>query len=515
VRDEARLIFNSLLSYGSQAVTAAVGLFMVPYLIGALGHDRYGVIGIAGSILTLVVLIELGLRPAAARQFTRFLHLGEHERANELASTALLAYAGIGVTIVAVAVLVGDAFLAVMQLTDPLRAEAWPMLVVVAASFAVVLLQAPYEAALASRLRYDVTQYCQAGGAVFRAALIVLTFSFWRPALIVWAGAALLWSAVSLLIHRQRAHVHVSSLDLRRAHVSRRGARDLVTFGAWASVNRLAQWLSEYSGPMIVSAYLGPQAVALYTPAIVLVVALQPLHRAFLGQLTPVVTRFHAEGAVERIARVLERSTRYGLLIGGGAIVLVAALAFPLIRLWLGEGFAVTALVLIAWCMRSLLQAAAGGSFAVFMGTGEVRVVALINVVLALGGVSAALYLIDQTRLGVLAPALAMLAAQVVRSAIWFLVVTRIADLNRLRYLRRAFAGPLLCLAVLGSVALGVQHCLVVPDLIELVAAAAGAGVVFLALTWALGLNAEDRSKVRGYAQSLRRRARPGRRAER
>ena len=508
MREETRVIVNVMLAYGSRAVAAVVGILMVPYLIGQLGEERYGTIGLANSLLALVLLVELGIRPAASRQFSRFLYSGESRRANELASTSLAIYAGLALLIVVVMIGAAGPFLATMQLPAELVPETRWVLVLVAASLGVALLQAPFEAALASQLRYDVTQYCQAMGVVFRAAFIVALFTLLPPALMVWAAAALVWALISLAVHRAQAHRLCPSLELRRPLVSRRGVRDLASIGAYATVMQAAQWLAEYSGPLIVSAWLGPQAVAYYTPAIILVVSLQPLSRAFLGQLTPVVTRAYAEGDPERIRRVLMRSTRYSLLIGGGSVVWAGVVAGSLVPVWLGESFAITTWVLVAWCARSLLQSGAGASFAVFLGTGQLRAVAWVNIALAVVGVGGGIWLVTRTDLGVLAPAVAMLSAQTLRSVAWFVLATRISGQARLPYLRGAFAGPTVCLSALALAALWLQD-LAGPDpLRALVVATLGAGLLYAPLVWSVGLNAEDRAKALEYAASGWRHAR-------
>ena len=95
MRDEARVVTNVLLTYGSRGVALVVGLLMVPYLLAQLGATRYGTIGIVNSLLMGIVVIEFGLRPAASRQFTRFLFGGDPGRANRLASTAMAIYGGL------------------------------------------------------------------------------------------------------------------------------------------------------------------------------------------------------------------------------------------------------------------------------------------------------------------------------------------------------------------------------------------------------------------------------------
>lgn len=501
MRDETRVVLNALLSYGSRAAVGVVGILMVPYLLGRLGEASYGMIGLAGSLTSLAVLVELGLRPAASRQFTRFLFSGETTRANELASTATAIYAAMAVAIVSVVALGGAASLRVMGVSSELQPEAFAALVIAAASVAIRLMQAPYEAALASQLRYDVIQYMEAVGAVLRALFIVATFTLLGPSLTLWALALVISAGLAYFVHRDRARAYCETLLIRRKLVSRRGFSDLAGFGALTSLFQLASWLTVQSAPLIISYFHGPERVAYYLPAMILVVSLQPLSRAFLYQLTPVVTRAQADGELERIQRILVRSTRYTLLLSGGAVALLASVSFRLMPTWLGPEFDVTAWVLIALCAQAFLHACVGGAFPIFVGTGRIRGMSLLNAGLALGSVSASVYMVGWTSLGVIGPAIAIAGEQVIRTAVWFWYATRICQVDRLSYLRSAFLGPGVCLLALVATSLLTQELLDLDAWLELAAAAAASAVVFVPLGWTIGLSRDDRVRALSYAR--------------
>lgn len=501
MKDESRVLLNTLLAWASRAVAAVAGILIVPFLLYRLGDTTYGLIGITVSMLALVELIELGLRPAVTRQYTRFLYGEDARRANEVASSSLAVYGLLGAAVVGLTAAGGAALLRAIQVAPELRDEAWLVLVIASGSLGALLLRAPYEAALASQLRFDINEYTQIFGALFRPLFIVVMFWLWEPRVEVWALAALVASVLILAVQRRQAHRCSPTLRLAPSLVTRRGLSDLAGFGAYTSLLRLALWLNEQSGPLVLSFFLGTAAVALYTPAVVLSVSLQPLWRGFLSQLTPVVTRAHATGDIRPIERVLVRSTRYALLVGGGPVVVVAALAPTLIEAWLGPGYEVTAWVLVAWSARSLMQQATGAAFPVFMGTGNLAQMALLNVVLGALGLGLAVALVAWTDLGALGPALAVAATQLPRSLVYFAYTTRIVGISRTHILRESFIGPSICLLALAAAALALQTSLSLAPLAELFACAIPSLALYAALAWSLGLTEEDREKVRSYAR--------------
>jgi O-antigen/teichoic acid export membrane protein len=474
---------------------------LVAFLLRHLGEEAYGVIGVLNSILGFVLLIDMGLRPATTRQFTEFLFREDSRRANELVSSAMAGCLIVAGVLVVGSVLGGRTLLSTFGVDTALLFDGRVALTLVALSLGISLVSTPYSSALASQLRHDVQYYTEMVGSLLRAAFIVVVFSSWQAELSIWAAAALLASVASLLVMRWQSYRQCPRLELRRDLVTRRGFQDLAGFSAYTGVSQLATWLNLQSGPLVISYFLGSGAVAHYAPALVLTLALRSLSGAFLFQLQPVLTRAYATSDFALVRSVLMRSTRYSLLLSGGAALWVGALALVLVPSWLGDGFQDTSVVLMLWCANTALHACAGGSFAIFMGTGRLAGIARLNAFLATLATGLAVGLVGFWGYGVVGAALAALAAQIVRTTVYVALATRICEVGVGRYLREACAGPVVCLMGLAVTAIGALTALEATPRIEFVTAGALSLLVFAALAWPIGLNAADRAKAASYAR--------------
>ena len=78
-----------------------MGFVMVPYLMGRLGQETYGIMGLCSSFLGLLLIVEAGVRPGLTRQFTDALARGEVARSNEIAASALGFYVALSLAIAA------------------------------------------------------------------------------------------------------------------------------------------------------------------------------------------------------------------------------------------------------------------------------------------------------------------------------------------------------------------------------------------------------------------------------
>ena len=62
-----QIAVNTISNWGAVGIQAAIGLYMVPFMIGELGKDGYGVTGIIAAIVGFSEIADLGLRTALNR----------------------------------------------------------------------------------------------------------------------------------------------------------------------------------------------------------------------------------------------------------------------------------------------------------------------------------------------------------------------------------------------------------------------------------------------------------------
>ena len=70
----------------------AIAFFMVPFLLGKMGTEGYGVVGIIMSIVGLSAIADLGLREALNRELSEMVVTDNREGFFRLSSSALVLY---------------------------------------------------------------------------------------------------------------------------------------------------------------------------------------------------------------------------------------------------------------------------------------------------------------------------------------------------------------------------------------------------------------------------------------
>ena len=503
MRPRNRILLSTIAGYGSRSLSALVALLVIPFLISGLGVARFGIIGVLQSLLQLFTLLGLGLRPAALRQITFWRTHGRDDRASAITSTAFAVYLGMAALLLSAVILLGRWGLPLLHVPVPFRDESYAALVLAALGTGIGLVASINFVTLGSYLRYDVQHIARMGQEVVYASLVVVGFLLLGPSLPMWGAAFLAGAAVSLIVGRAYRRRICPEIRIRLGAADRSVLSDLGGFSGALGVFAICQWVALRSGPLLLTLSLGPEAVGVYLPALSIIVAVGPLWTSFLWQLQPLITEAWAREDADRVRSLTIRGTRYGILLGGGALVLIGTLAGPFVELWLGPGFRLTAWTLSIWAGVRLCQVTTGAAQEVFLAARHLRSAAIVEVASSALYLALALVLLERTALGILSVPVALGVAQLLRSVVFTRIVAEITSVGALEYARAAFGAPFACLAVLGGT-VGIARSLAPAEPIWQLTLPALIGLgVYTGTVWGIGLHEAERGEARGMVREF------------
>jgi O-antigen/teichoic acid export membrane protein len=209
-----------------------------------------------------------------------------------------------------------------------------------------------------------------------------------------------------------------------------------------------------------------------------------------------------ATGDERRLRELAVRGSRYTLALFVPLSVTLMTLAEPILEVWLGERYSGGATALTILVSYWLLYGAIVVTPGFLVGAGRAREAARIMVVLAASNLALALLLTPE--LGVKGPALATTIPFVVAFPVMLRLGLRAAAVSLGELIRRALAPAYLLGAALALALLGVRTGLDPSTLPTVAAAAIGGVLVYWAGFYALVLDPDERSLVRGLATRAR-----------
>ncbi|MBI4538007.1 MAG: polysaccharide biosynthesis C-terminal domain-containing protein [Gemmatimonadetes bacterium] len=411
----ARIARSVASGYVVVFVAAVAGIVRIPIILHHLGLTQYGLWAILLSLASYVSLGSLGLGPSLTRVVARATVRGD----TVAASTAVALTAGFQVLVVAgllfVIVPVSDVLVPLLKVGPASSGEFTLALYYASAGFGFRLVGETFYAALLGIDAKPTADMLRAAGHILDTiAYIGASIAFADLVSLTYFGAltGVLLLFMFLVVVSRAFPLKVS------LSVAPQVVKDVARLSPWNLI-MLAGGLVIFSTDNVVIAYvLGPAAVALYSVAFQAVSFCATLTFQISDGLQPTIA-LHYWGAREvQMRRALTLSADLSAFVGGFFTLVLVFFGPDLLAVWVGpEAFVGHS----TWFILStipLLHGVVHSYASVWLMTGDLRPMALLNVLEAAANLGLSLWWASFW--GVAGVALGTIAAQVVTNA-WFL----------------------------------------------------------------------------------------------
>lgn len=451
VRQIGKNVVTQWVAFG---IRAAIGILLVPFLIGSLGRDYYGIAMLLGVIVSFSEVADMGLRTALGRHLSEALAQKDSARFSRLASTAgafWIAMAGICVLVL---FLGAERIVALLGIPKDLASEAVFLLRTFGVgSLFLAFTQPIFSAVITCNNRFDLISRTEVVSTIFSGAALYLLLGPGGQGILAWALVNLSVRLGVLMGFGWISFRLKPDLELHPKKCSWAAFRQLFGFGWQVFFLQLTDLLSMKADPLILTKFLGPQSLALYRPGLMLVGHVRPLVMVLANQLYPVTTRFHAEGKNEELEKVLFVGTRLTFGLAIGAFVLLGVFSQSIARVWLegslGIEYRIAGHILLGWALVDLLKGAAGSLWPVLIAKNRIRFIVFTQFPLALLNISASIYFVGYTSLGVIGVIIPTVAIGFILRVVTMLYVNHVFGLSFWSHFRAAHLRPVILLALL------------------------------------------------------------------
>lgn len=496
-----QIIINTLTGWVAIALKAGIAFMMVPFLLTRLGKDGYGLIGILGVLVGLSNIADLGLRSALGRELTEKVAVKDNQGFNELVTTSLLIYVSIGVSFCLLVSSMAPWLSVLFKVPASLIDEAVTLIRIYATGSIMLSFITPvFTAVLSSYHRFDLINSVQIMVNLVFSLLIFIAVWFANNGLFAWVYVMLLNQLAILLLTCRFAGKSASFLEIRSRHVKLSSMKPLLKLGGVMYVLHLTKMLSEASDPLVISFFFGTAGVALYQPGCKLSQIARPVVTTMSSQLFPLTTRQHVQKEQGKMQQLLVLGTKYTLILGVFAVVVMIAIAYPLCRLWLsdslGAEWRVVAQVLIGWALADFTAYAMGSQWAVLLGMKRLNFLLWTMVPTAILNLLISIYLVGHTKLGIPGVLVATVLVGFIRRPVVGYYTARICGMRVRDYVTNAYVGPILVLVLLGACAFVLRLLICIDSWVMLIAFCLLVLLCWVFLTWVIALNRLERKMI-------------------
>jgi O-antigen/teichoic acid export membrane protein len=329
---------NTLLNFIGRALPLLVGMVTIPFIVRALGTERFGLLSLAWVILGYFAIFDLGLGRATTKFVAEALGRGEEDQVPRLVWTAVTVQAVLG--IVGALVLAGITPLLVervLNIPSELMGEAKVTFYLLALSVPVVLVSSSFRGVLEAAQRFDLVNAVKtpSSASTFLLPLVGLLLGFNLPGIVVLILLARVGALSAFIIMNLRI-----TPRLRRYSGSFLLFPCLFTYGGWVTVTSIVGPVLVYLDRFLIGSLLSMAAVAYYAAPFEVINRLWIIPGSLVMTLFPAFSTLRTTRRREDLQRLYIRSTKYLLLSTGPIVLILVIFADNISQFWLGADFA-------------------------------------------------------------------------------------------------------------------------------------------------------------------------------
>lgn len=456
--------------YLAYLIDAALGLVMLPFNLSHLGLAAYGLWMLTSSFTVYFDMLDLGYGGALVRFVARYRAQRDARALNEVLSTFSLVYTGIGALAYLFVIVIALNLNLMSKLTPTQIETSRTLLLIIGANVAARFAFGWYGGVIVGFQRYHLNNLTSivSSVAVAAANVAVLLSGYGIVELV---AATTIVRILSLFVYRSNAYRTFPGLSIKWTSFRRERFREVSGFSVYMLLLDVAYKVNYSIDTIVVGAFLGAPAVALWAPAQRLTDLALRLSNQLGDALFPIVVDCDTSQRTARLRRVFLQGTRLSLatvlpITGGLAVV-----AQPLMAAWLGARFESTAILVQILAFVVIVRVGAATASIVLKGAGMHRRLTLLITLMGLGNFALSVALVGSIgltgvavgtavpvpliALGVLFPTACRRVGvgfvEVMRYSVWPAVWPAAISLTGLALLRPQFPATLFAVALLLS----------------------------------------------------------------
>lgn len=496
-------IFRNFISAGFSKIAKLVtSLFLVPVFIDELGKEGYGIIILIGSITSLSVLFEFGIRAGLVRFLSHSNSLGRYDDFNKYINTSLVVYFTLWIALSNLLIICAPFIVDLFSVSDGQKSLAVLLLRTFSVLVLLVSFISPIFSAVSSALnRYDVTNYRQSFMSTFSIAVIIIAVKYFDVGIMGWAVLTIFFDVITTSLIVTIAYKLTPYLKLSINLFDFSKLREMIKFGIITFIGNWSRKMKIDADPLIISNYFSPIAIPIYRAGVSMPSHTRPLIAALSGQIHTVSTAFYATGDKARFEKVFETGTKFTLLMGIPAMVLFLFFSENILLLWLGDRFTPEELQSASLCMKGMALIdfcfyLEGSSYAILYGMNKLKFMTFTDIGLGVINIVSSVLLIKYSGWGIPSVLLPTIVIEGTVRPMYLFYTAGIMGYAKRNIMPKIYSPVFIVLLVTIGVAFGSSK--IIPDdsILSLIGVGVLVGLVWVGSTWFFGLSKNDKSDV-------------------
>jgi O-antigen/teichoic acid export membrane protein len=332
-----RIIRNTLTNSASYGFLFISNIFLLPYVVHALGNQYYGGIwAILGTLTAYMGLLDLGTGMSLVKFISEFYTKGEEIHLCEVVNTGIASYATLGIAVLVVAWAAGETILSLIGVPQAIMQEAVFVLRIGMLALVIANIVSPVTSVLTGIQRMDINSYVSIGTQTLNivGTITVLSAGYGVRGLILNNLMIVVLNSVCLGWFAFR---FVPGLKLGVRYCSMAMLKKSLGYGANLQVSRLAQVILFQTDRILALRFFGEITSAYYAVGAQLTSAVRSIAFLSVSALVPAVAEMDAKQHHDTILVLYKRGSKYIAVIAAFLFIFVGVFIPQIMRVWMKD----------------------------------------------------------------------------------------------------------------------------------------------------------------------------------
>ncbi len=414
ISDNKRIAKNTIYLYFRMLITLVVGLFTSRIVLNTLGVEDYGINNVVGGVVSMFALFSGAISGSISRFLTFELGKGDLNSLKKVFSTSLTIMVILAIIVFIVAEIIGIWFLNTELQIPPERMEAahWVFHCAII-SFAIGLINMPFNASIISHERMNVYAYMSILDVIFRLSILYLIVISPYDKLKTYSVLGVIVTVIVNIIYMCYCMRKFPECRLKFTFIKRL-FNEIFSFATWELIGSSAAILRTQGGNILINIFT---KTTLANAAAGIAGTLSGIITGFVSNFTtaftPQITKLYASQKYNELINIIYMGSKF-------APYMMLVLALPvifnahyIINLWLGQVPEHTVNFVILTIIFSYNELTARPLITAKLATGKIKIYQI-----AVGGVLLLTLPIAYIALKLGAPVEAVYAANLLTSII-------------------------------------------------------------------------------------------------
>lgn len=368
-----------------------VMIFLTPYIVAHIGIERFGILSIAGVISVYFGMFDIGLSTSFVKYIAEYHAKNEKDNINRLVNTGLVFYIVFTAVMCLLAVFFIEPLISLLKIPTDLHDEVAFVFFMSIFLFGASNAAGVFISVQSGLQRMDITNkvvilvsFLNIGGTIF-----FLEKGYGLPGLVI--NNTIIFAVTSVIACAVAFRI-MPGLRFSLFMCSKEMFRKLFDFGYKMQVVKVAEIILFQTDRLIIAGFLNMSLVGFYQLGTTIIQQARQLPMLLVSAVLPTASEIDAKQDHTKMMDLYMKGSKYLVLASVPFMLFIAASAEVIMRIWMGEGYGMSAAIIQVLALGYLVNLLAGVGVMVSMAKGKLdfqvkaaAITALLNVFLCLG----------------------------------------------------------------------------------------------------------------------------------